>query len=195
MPPMPESPLPKVKIAPPGEPLTDGVVTLRLWRAVDAPAIAAACQDPEIPRWTRVPSPYAESDARAWLAHDWECWASAEGAHFAAVAAASDKVLGSVGIVDFEWDDHRAEIGYWVAPWARRCGVARRAVCLLCTWAFAELEIVRLEILPDVRNLASIGVARACGFTDEGVRRKYMVIKDELCDCVSFSLLKGEQSV
>jgi RimJ/RimL family protein N-acetyltransferase len=190
---MAESSASKPKLTPPSEPLTDGVVTLRPWREDDAPAIAAACQDPEIPRWTRVPSPYAESDARDWLAHDPECWASGEGAHFAVVDAKSGELIGSFGIVDFEWDDHRAEIGYWVAPGARRRGVARRAIRLLCTWAFAELDIVRLEILPDVRNVASIGVARACGFTDEGVRRKYMVIKDELCDCVSFSVLKGEE--
>jgi RimJ/RimL family protein N-acetyltransferase len=190
---MAESSAPKAKLTPPSEPLTDGVVTLRPWRDDDAETIAAALEDPEIPRWTRVPSPYGDADAREWLAYDKECWASGEGAHFAVVDATSGELLGSVGIVDFEWDDHRAEIGYWVAQKARRRGVARRAIRLLCTWAFAELDIVRLEILPDVRNVASIGVAAACGFTNEGVRRKYMVIKDELCDCVSFSLLKGEE--
>jgi RimJ/RimL family protein N-acetyltransferase len=190
---MPESSSPKAKLTPPYEPLSDGVVTLRLWRSDDAPALAAALQDPEIPRWTRVPSPYAEADACEWLAQDAERWASGEGAHFAVVDAESDELIGSFGITDFEWDDFRAEIGYWVAGGARRRGVARRAVRLLCAWAFAELELVRLEILPDVRNVASIGVAEACGFTNEGVRRKYMVIKDELCDCVSFSLLKGEE--
>jgi RimJ/RimL family protein N-acetyltransferase len=179
-------------ITPPSEPLGDGVVSMRLWRPDDAMAVAAACQDPEIQRWTRLPAPYVEADAHAWLAGRAECWAQGAEANFAVVDATSGELLASVSLVDFEWDDHRAEIGYWVAPWARRGGVARRAVCLLCTWAFAELEIVRLEILADARNVASIGVARACGFTDEGVRRKYMVIKDKLRDCASFSLLRDD---
>jgi hypothetical protein len=31
------------------------------------PAITVACQDPEIPRWTQVPSPYTEQDAVTFL--------------------------------------------------------------------------------------------------------------------------------
>ena len=50
----------------PVEGLTDGVVTLRLMADTDLPAIVAAVQDPEIPRYTRVPEPYGEEDARQW---------------------------------------------------------------------------------------------------------------------------------
>jgi RimJ/RimL family protein N-acetyltransferase len=42
----------------PVEGLSDGVVRLRLMAEADVGAIVAACQDPEIPRWTRVPEPY-----------------------------------------------------------------------------------------------------------------------------------------
>jgi hypothetical protein len=38
--------------------LRDGVVMLRAWRSDDRERIVAALQDPEIPRWTSVPSPY-----------------------------------------------------------------------------------------------------------------------------------------
>jgi hypothetical protein len=42
--------------------------TLRPWEAGDAPAVTAACQDPEIARWLPfVPSPYTETDAREFL--------------------------------------------------------------------------------------------------------------------------------
>jgi hypothetical protein len=33
----------------------------------DVPAITVACQDPEIPRCTQVPSPYTEQDAVTFL--------------------------------------------------------------------------------------------------------------------------------
>ncbi len=44
--------------------LTDGVVTLRAWAPGDAPAVFAACQDPEIQRFLPVPRPYTEAVAR-----------------------------------------------------------------------------------------------------------------------------------
>src|SRR2546421_6700412 len=58
---MPEIPLPD-------PPLDDGAVALRPWRATDLVPLVDACQDPEIPRWTAVPSPYGEHDAREYLA-------------------------------------------------------------------------------------------------------------------------------
>ena len=113
-------------ITPPSKPLSDGVVSLRLWRPDDAGAVTAACQDPEYPRWTHIPAPYSEADANEWLAGRAECWAQGTEANFAVVGATSGELLASVGLVDFEWDDHRAEIGYWVASRARRGSSAPR---------------------------------------------------------------------
>src|SRR5437588_33878 len=48
--------------------LADGELRLRPWRAEDVPAIAEACRDPEIARWTRVPDDYTEQDARDFVA-------------------------------------------------------------------------------------------------------------------------------
>ena len=43
---------------------TDGLL-LRPWRMDDAPALAVACEDPEIARWLpMIPSPYTEETAR-----------------------------------------------------------------------------------------------------------------------------------
>ena len=50
----------------PVEGLEDGSVRLRLRSDADLPAIVAACQDPEIPRWTRVPESYGVPEAREW---------------------------------------------------------------------------------------------------------------------------------
>lgn len=55
------------RIVLPTQALRDGPTALRPWRDSDIGALVFACQDPEISRWTRVPSPYGESDARAYL--------------------------------------------------------------------------------------------------------------------------------
>jgi RimJ/RimL family protein N-acetyltransferase len=48
--------------------LRDGDLVLRPKRPDDLDAVTAACQDPEIPRWTFVPSPYTRADAEAYFA-------------------------------------------------------------------------------------------------------------------------------
>ena len=53
--------------------LRDGEFVLRPKRPDDADALTAACQDPEISRWTLVPSPYTRADANRFIAvHVWE---------------------------------------------------------------------------------------------------------------------------
>jgi len=47
----------------PDPPLTDGTIALREKTEADIPALVAAVQDPLIPRYTRVPSPYGEREA------------------------------------------------------------------------------------------------------------------------------------
>jgi RimJ/RimL family protein N-acetyltransferase len=174
------------------EPLGDGVVTLRRFTDGDVSALTACLQDPEIPRWTRVPAPYAEQDAREYLVGGEEAWQAGEEACLAIVEAGSGELLGSIGLVYIEWEDERAEIGYWVAAPARRTGVATRAVRLLARWAFVELGLFRLEILPDVENEASLAVARACGFREEGILRANTLIKGRRGDNVVFSLLASD---
>jgi len=179
-------------IAPPSQPLSDGVVSMRLWRPDDAVAVTAACQDPEIPRWTRVPAPYAEADAHEWLAGDAERWAQGTEANFAVVSATSGELPASVGLVKVVWDDLVGEIGYWVAAPSRCQGVARRAVTLFCAWAFRDVGLYRLEIVPDVENAGSQAVAASCGFTREGVLRSNILLKGRRRDTALFSLLRDD---
>jgi RimJ/RimL family protein N-acetyltransferase len=143
--------------------LTDGRLTLRPPRLDDVPALVAACQDPEIPRWTRVPSPYAEEHARAWIESD------REGVHLL-VFDAEDRLLGNVGLMELDGEGY-GEIGYWVAAAARGRGVAGGAVALLRDWAAAELGLTLIEILVHRDNAASLRVPPRAGFEETGELR------------------------
>lgn len=145
--------------------LTDGRLTLRPPHARDIPALVAACQDPEIPRWTRVPSPYTEAHARAWLAS--EC----EGVRLFVVDG-EDRLLGTVSLMEIDTAAGYAEIGYWLAAEARGRGVARGAVALLRDWAAAELGLTRIEIIVHEDNTASLRVPPRAGFVETGERRR-----------------------
>jgi RimJ/RimL family protein N-acetyltransferase len=149
--------------------LSDGDITVRPLRESDIPAIVAACQDPEIPRWTRVPSPYTPEDARQFLAIVATEAAAGDGIALA-VADAGDRLIGTIGLMDIA--DGRGEIGYWLAADARGKGAAARSVVLLRDWAHSALGLDEIEVLPHRDNAPSRRVAERAGFTDTGVIRR-----------------------
>ena len=176
----------------PDPPLADGVVALRLWRPSDAAALAAAVQDPEVPRWTAIPSPYGERDAHDYLARvDLDRLAGRE-LGMAVVEPGSDRLLGSCGLARFDWQDRKAEVGYWVAAHARRRSVGTRAVVLLSRWALRELAMERIELLANPANEGSQKLALRAGFTREGLLRAYRRRKGTREDLVMFSLLASD---
>jgi RimJ/RimL family protein N-acetyltransferase len=154
----------------PDPPLSDGVITLRALSGADVDALTAACQDPEIPRWTRVPVPYRRADALGWIA-------AAELELEAGVTigwlAVDDegRLLASVSVMQVDRAAGTGEIGYWVAREARGRGVATRAVRLVRDWAAAALGLTTLELVIHEDNAPSHAVARAAGFTQTGERR------------------------
>jgi RimJ/RimL family protein N-acetyltransferase len=164
----------------PDPPLGNGDVGLRPWRPQDVPAIVAACQDPEIPKWTLVPSPYSEDDARLWLAAQAAARRGGRRVELAIVDPA-DRLLGSIAIAR-SIDGRAGEVGYWIARDARRRGVATRAVRLLVGWAFRELGLERIELLAEPGNTASQGVAEAAGFRRERLLRAHREQKGTMRD-------------
>lgn len=179
-----------MELFPPDPPPSDGEVALRPWTEADVPTIVAACRDPEIPRWTQVPSPYDEGDARAFVMQAQKDWAEGARAQFAIVDARSGAVLGSIGLVGVDWPV--GEVGYWVAREARRRGVATRATRLLARWALLERGFARLQLVADPENTGSLRVAECAGFQREGVLRAGLENKGRRTNCVMFSLLPGD---
>jgi RimJ/RimL family protein N-acetyltransferase len=177
-------------IAPPDPPLADEAINLRPLRDADAPAIAAACGDPEIVRWIPVPVPYDLEDARSFIAATAEAWSTGRELVFGIAERASGILVGTIGLRRTE--PFRSSVGYWIAPQARRRGYATRAVRLVAAWAFREPGLARLELYTLVGNDASGAVAVAAGFMREGVLRRYLSFRGERVDAVMYSLLREE---
>ena len=181
---------PPRRIVLPAEPLRDGPTALRPWRESDLAGLVAVCQDPEISRYTRVPFPYGESDARAYLLQRYDAIHTDVSAPFAIVEAVDDaRLLGSISLMRLAWEHARGEVGYWLGREARGHGHAARAVGLICRWGFATLGLERIDLLAATENLASQRVAERCGFTREAVLRSYMRARDGRQDMVAFGLL------
>jgi RimJ/RimL family protein N-acetyltransferase len=177
-------------LSPPAS-LKDGVIAIRSWRQSDIAHLVEVLEDPEIARWTGIPAPYTRREAKLFFKSNARQEAMGVGTDSAIVDVPDCVLLGGVGL-KLHSSHSVAEVGYWVAAHARRRGIATRAVRLMAHWSFTNLEVERLELLTNVGNEASEGVARKCGFRREGVMRSARVIKGERVDLTLFSLLPGE---
>ena len=169
--------------------LGDGMVTLRALRDDDVPLIVAACANPETTRFTtNLPVPYTEADARAFLAYAADCWRGDDRRPYAIADAAGGAFLGMIEVRLGEV----GSIGYWVAPAARRRGVATRALVLLSRWAVRDGGVERLELITHPDNIASQRVAEKAGFVREGILRSHTRFREGRRDSVLFSLLPAD---
>ncbi len=176
-------------------------VTLRTARlelsmptADDVDAITAAAQDPEVPRWTTLPSPYRREHAEDFVAKAADWWST--GAELTWGIRANDTWVGMIGLhrvsgdavvpdaddavarsADDAVDGRRtaggaAEIGFWLAVEARGHGYVTEAARAVVDFAFSDaLALARIEWRAIVGNVASARTARAVGFRYEGMLR------------------------
>jgi RimJ/RimL family protein N-acetyltransferase len=176
----------------PVEGITDGSIRIRLRSDADIPALIAACQDPEVPRWTRVPDHYDETNAAEWSVRAARLQESGEALPLAIADAETDRFLGSIAVQEIDRDEARCDLGYFLAPEARGRGVMTSAVRLVTRWAFENLRVERVQIKIQPQNARSRAVAERAGYTFEGVLRSHTVIKGRRFDMAMYSLLREQ---
>ncbi|GGR79529.1 acetyltransferase [Streptomyces aureoverticillatus] len=171
--------------------LTTERLLLRAFTPDDTDEVYAACQDPEIQRWTTIPSPYARADAEGFVGrmvpdgwrYDTEyAWAVRPrgGGPLLAATSLHHPRAGA-------W-----EIGFWTGREHRGQGYMTEAVQALAHWAFERLGCTRLEWRAEVGNKGSRAVAEKAGFTMEGTLRAALLNKGTLRDCWVGALLPSD---
>lgn len=152
--------------------LTTERLILRVPSESDAAAIVAACQDPEIPRWTTLPSPYTRQHAADFIGLVAKGWA--EEIEFVWGIHAGGSLVGMIGLhhVNAHSAGADAEIGFWMVAGARGNGYLTEAARTVIDWAFTDRRMVRLGWRAVAGNIPSARTARALGFRYEGLHRQ-----------------------
>lgn len=97
------------------------------------------------------------------------------------------KLVGACGL---RIDQHRpwvGEIGYFIDEGYQSKGIATEAVRQLERVGFDQLDLQRITILMDVRNLASERVAQKCGYQKEGIMKKVHRVGGDYYDCFLYA--------
>ena len=147
----------------PVEGLSDGVLRLRLGSDADVPRLTDLVQDPEIVRWTTIPAGQTESDTKGWMQRGMAGMAMGSDLALVIADARSDAPLGTIGLHEINRATERAVAGYVLARESRGKGLGRRALRLICEFAFSELRLARIEVTIEAENLASRATAESVG--------------------------------
>ena len=151
---------------------------------------AAIASRREVGQWLEwCHADYQISETRDFLATLPEAWARREAFGFSILDAATNRLLGSVGLNSFHDAHPFCNLGYWMRTDATGRGAASRAARCVAGWALRELGLRRVEIVAATGNIASQRVAEKAGAYREGVLRQRLTIKGAPTDAVMFSLV------
>ena len=166
-----------------------GQFTLRPLAEVDIDPIYQSCQDPLIPRFTTVPSPYTLELAEAFVrtrapqlfeerkAIQWILTTSRE-VNEGALKVNGETFIGPFSIHAIEESNHIGEVGYWLNKEVRGNGFTAMGVKMLTNYAFETLGFRRIAGLVDNENQASKKVLLSAGYEHEGLMKSRVTRSD-----------------
>ncbi|MFE4218538.1 GNAT family N-acetyltransferase [Streptomyces sp. NPDC056844] len=157
--------------------LTTERLFMRPFAPEDADAVYLACQDPEIQRWTVVPSPYTRADAELFTRKLSPAgWQDGTMCNFAVLLRDGGPLVGALGVNRHSLPG-TYEVGFWTAKEHRGAGYTTETVLAAARWAFTALAADRLEWRAEVGNVPSRAVALRAGFRMEGEQRSALFNK------------------
>jgi RimJ/RimL family protein N-acetyltransferase len=107
-------------------------------------------------------------------------------------SAATDELVGDLGVHFLADDGHQVEIGFTIAPAHQRQGLGTLAVVALLDYLFTVLNKHRVFASVDPRNEASMALLRSVGMRQEAHFRQSLFWKGEWVDDVVLGLLRSE---
>jgi ribosomal-protein-serine acetyltransferase len=101
------------------------------------------------------------------------------------------RLVGSCGL-RISRSMRTGEVGYWLDGQHEGRGIVSRSARALVTEAFAERDLVRMELRTAVDNVRSRAVAERLGFVQEGLQRAAQVFSDRRVDMTVYAVLATE---
>ena len=172
--------------------ITTERLTLRRFRASDAPALAAYRSDPGVARYQSWDAPFGVEKAAAAVRDFAAGSPSAAGWFQYAIELTGERAL--IGDVAVRLHDNlrQAEIGFTLATAYQKRGYATEAVSAVLDRLFRVQGLHRVMGECDARNTRSAALMERLGFTREGLLRQQTYLKGEWTDDLLFGLLATE---
>jgi ribosomal-protein-alanine N-acetyltransferase len=163
---------------------------LRSYTQADIPELVPIIGAREVAATTlRIPHPYTEHDARAFLSMANEpdkIW-------LATTLRNNGRQIGGIGLRVSQEHSH-AELGYWLGVLYWGQGYATEAAREMLRYGFQELQLHRIFASHFAHNPASGRVLRKIGMRYEGCQRQHLRKWDRFVDSELYGLVRNEQA-
>ncbi|GHF76039.1 GNAT family N-acetyltransferase [Streptomyces fimicarius] len=156
---------------------TDRLV-MRPFETADIPAHIEMMNDETVVAWMDGPNPYEQVDAERWVRRIAPSErTSGQGIALAVTEFLTQRLVGSVRLLNTDWRTRSTEVRYITAPWARGEGYATESVLAIAEWLFRDQGFERIELRTPADNTASQQVAQKLGCISEGVLRNARIAR------------------
>ena len=140
----------------------------------------------------RIPHPYTEEDARAYIAGPQDGSTNRAAIAGQAIVRKHDsQLIGGIGL-SVEPDHPRAELGYWIGVPYWGNGYATEAARALVAHGFRDLKLNRIFAGHFGGNAASGRVLQKIGMRHEGCQRAHILKWGRFLDCEMYGILRSE---
>ena len=161
---------------------------LRPYTESDIPDLVSLVGAREVAATTlRIPHPYIEQDARAFL----EIAREGNRIWLAVTLRGDGSQIGGMGLTVDEQHQH-AELGYWLGLPYWRQGYATEGTRAMLRYGFEDLGLHRIFASHFKHNPASGNILRKLGMRHEGCQREHLRKWGEFVDSELYGILRGE---
>ncbi len=143
-----------------------------------------------------VPHPYLKKEAKWWINH---CKKQSKeklrkSYNFAIELKSEKKLIGGVGLTDFDRFQGTGTIGYWLGEKYHRQGFMTEALNEMIIFCFNKLKLRRIDIAALKENIPSNNLIKKVGFKYEGLRIKKVRPKStgKVSDELIYGMLKED---
>jgi ribosomal-protein-alanine N-acetyltransferase len=157
----------------------------------DTEAVFRLFSDDEVTRFYDFDSFTSVGQAADLIARQSVRFARGEGLRWGITQRDMDVVIGTVGLL-VEQKNATGGLGYDLARPYWRLGIMSEALSMIVRFGFRTVNLNRQQALVVPGNIASLGLLKKLGFTEEGLLRQHSYFKGRYQDVVSLSLLREE---
>lgn len=173
----------------PAEILQDSEIRLRAPEPSDLDRMYIWENDPELWPFGSATAPFSRKQLSDYIeSYDGDIFASRQ-LRLVIERIADSEPIGTLDITDFDPRDRHARVGIFVAPGARRSGIATRALALAADYAGRVLGIHTLIALIAIDNDPSRRLFAAAGYRTCGRIRSYLRRGASYCDIILYQAL------
>ena len=165
---------------------------LRKMTLNDVEAVFAYASDPEVSRYTLWETHRSIEDSRAFLTLTTQKYKNGSEPDWGIVYKGNGCLVGVCGLVNWEAEHARAEIGFVLSREYWGHGFMPEAVRAVFRFGFGRMNLNRIEARCIAENAASARVMEKAGMAYEGTLRQREYIKGAYRDIKLYAILKEQ---